>query len=344
MGTTYKQAGVDIEAGDALVERIKPHAAKTRRPEVVSGVGGFGGLFAIPPGKYREPVLVSGTDGVGTKLKLAFALDRHETVGIDLVAMSVNDVLTSGAEPLFFLDYFATARLDVERAEKVIAGVAKGCELAGCTLLGGETAELPGFYSAGEYELAGFAVGIVEKSKIISGKTIVPGDRIIGIGSSGLHSNGYSLARRILEDQQLKLTDTYEGLHLGDALLQPTRIYVKDILALGEKVTLKGLAHITGSGLPGNVPRCLPDGTRAVLKESAWTRAPIFDVLQKLGEVERTEMFNTFNMGLGMTVVLSAADVQPALELLKARGLDAWDVGVIEAGTPGAEAEARVDP
>jgi len=344
VGTTYKQAGVDIEAGDALVERIKPHAAKTRRPEVVSGVGGFGGLFAIPPGKYKEPILVSGTDGVGTKLKLAFALDRHETVGIDLVAMSVNDVLTSGAEPLFFLDYFATARLDVERAEKVIAGVAKGCELTGCTLLGGETAELPGFYTPGEYELAGFAVGIVEKSKIISGKTIVPGDRVIGIGSSGLHSNGYSLARRILEDKQLKLTDTYEGLNLGDALLQPTRIYVKDILALIEKVTVKGLAHITGSGLPGNVPRCLPDGTRAVLNESAWKRAPIFDVLQKLGDVERTEMFNTFNMGIGMTVVLAAADVAPALELLKSRGLDAWDVGVIEAGTPGAEAEARVDP
>ncbi len=344
MGTTYKQAGVDIEAGDALVERIKPHAAKTRRPEVVSGVGGFGGLFAIPPGKYKEPILVSGTDGVGTKLKLAFALDRHETVGIDLVAMSVNDVLTSGAEPLFFLDYFATARLDVERAEKVIAGVAKGCELSGCTLLGGETAELPGFYTPGEYELAGFAVGIVEKSKIISGKTIVPGDRVIGIGSSGLHSNGYSLARRILEDKQLKLTDTYEGLNLGDALLQPTRIYVKDILALIEKVTVKGLAHITGSGLPGNVPRCLPDGTRAVLRESSWKRAPIFDVLQKLGEVERTEMFNTFNMGLGMTVVLAPAEIAPALELLKSRGLDAWDVGVIEAGTPGAEAEARVDP
>ena len=344
MGTTYKQAGVDIEAGDALVERIKPHAAKTRRPEVVSGVGGFGGLFAIPPGKYKEPILVSGTDGVGTKLKLAFALDRHETVGIDLVAMSVNDVLTSGAEPLFFLDYFATARLDVERAEKVIAGVAKGCELSGCTLLGGETAELPGFYSAGEYELAGFAVGIVEKSKMITGKTIAPGDRVIGIGSSGLHSNGYSLARRILEDKQLKLTDTYEGLNLGDALLQPTRIYVKDILALGEKVTIKGLAHITGSGLPGNVPRCLSEGTRAVLNESAWKRAPIFDVLQKLGEVERSEMFNTFNMGLGMTVVLAAADVKAALELLTSRGLDAWDVGVIEAGTPGAEAEARVDP
>lgn len=344
MGTTYKQAGVDIEAGDALVERIKPHAAKTRRPEVLSGVGGFGGLFAIPPGKYKEPILVSGTDGVGTKLKLAFAMDRHETVGIDLVAMSVNDVLTSGAEPLFFLDYFATARLDVERAEKVIAGVARGCEQAGCTLLGGETAELPGFYTAGEYELAGFAVGIVEKSRIIDGKNIGPGDRVIGVASSGLHSNGYSLARRILEDAGLKLTDTYEGVKLGDALLEPTRIYVKDMLALNEKLAVKGMAHITGSGLPGNVPRCLPDGTRAVLSESKWKRAPIFDVLQKLGEVERNEMFNTFNMGLGMTVIVAEADVKAALELLSSRGLQAWDVGVIEAGTPGAEAEARVDP
>ncbi|MGV3625431.1 MAG: phosphoribosylformylglycinamidine cyclo-ligase [Archangium sp.] len=344
MGTTYKQAGVDIGAGDALVERIKPHAAKTRRPEVVSGVGGFGGLFAIPPGKYKEPILVSGTDGVGTKLKLAFAMDRHETVGIDLVAMSVNDVLTSGAEPLFFLDYFATARLDVERAEKVIAGVAKGCEQAGCTLLGGETAELPGFYSTGEYELAGFAVGIVEKSKIIDGKKIAPGDRVIGVASSGLHSNGYSLARRILEDAGLKLTDTVDGVKLGDALLEPTRIYVKDMLALAEKVTVKGMAHITGSGLPGNVPRCIPDGLRAVLNESKWKRAPIFDVLQKLGEVERSEMFNTFNMGLGMTVIVAEADVKAALELLSSRGLEAWDVGVIEAGVSGAEAEARVDP
>ena len=344
MGTTYKQAGVDIEAGDALVERIKPHAAKTRRPEVVSGVGGFGGLFAIPPGKYKEPVLVSGTDGVGTKLKLAFAMDRHETVGIDLVAMSVNDVLCSGAEPLFFLDYFATARLDVERAEKVIAGVAIGCEQAGCTLLGGETAELPGFYVPGEYELAGFAVGIVERSKIIDGKSIVAGDRVIGIASSGLHSNGYSLARRILEDARLSLTDSVDGLELGKALLQPTRIYVKDVLALGEKITIKGMAHITGSGLPGNVPRCLPDGTRAVLNESAWKRAPIFDVLQKLGEVERNEMFSTFNMGLGMTLVVAPADVKAALEVLTARGLQAWDVGVIENGTPGAEAEAIVAP
>lgn len=343
MGTTYKQAGVDIEAGDALVERIKPHAAKTRRPEVVSGVGGFGGLFAIPPGKYKEPILVSGTDGVGTKLKLAFAMDRHETVGIDLVAMSVNDVLTSGAEPLFFLDYFATARLDVERAVKVIAGVATGCELAGCTLLGGETAELPGFYVPGEYELAGFAVGIVEKSKMIDGRSIVPGDRVIGIASSGLHSNGYSLARRILEDAKIGLDATVDGFVVGDALIQPTRIYVKDVLALIEKVTVKGMAHITGSGLPGNVPRCLPDGTRAVLRESSWQRAKIFDVLQRLGDVERSEMFNTFNMGIGMTIVLAPQDVAAALELLKSRGLEAWDIGQIEAGVAGAEAEAVVE-
>lgn len=342
--TTYKQAGVDIEAGDALVERIKPHAARTRRPEVLSGVGGFGGLFAIPPGKYREPVLVSGTDGVGTKLKLAFALDRHDTVGIDLVAMSVNDVLTSGAEPVFFLDYFATARLDVDRAEKVIAGVAKGCELAGCTLLGGETAELPGFYAAGEYELAGFAVGVVEKSNIIDGKSIAVGDRVVGVASSGLHSNGYSLARKIIADRGLQLTSTVEGLNLGDALITPTRIYVKDVLTLREKVAVKGLAHITGSGLPGNVPRCLPDGLKAVLQASKWKRAPIFDVLQKLGNVAEPEMFSTFNMGLGLTVVVSPGDVAATIAHFAARGLEAWEVGDIRAGTPGAEAEAFVEP
>ncbi len=341
--TTYKQAGVDIEAGDALVERLKPLAARTRRPELLSGVGGFGGLFALPPGKYREPVLVSGTDGVGTKLKLAFALDRHETVGIDLVAMSVNDVLTSGAEPLFFLDYFATARLDVDRAEKVIAGVARGCELAGCTLLGGETAELPGFYAAGEYELAGFAVGVVERSEIIDGTAIRPGDKVVGIGSSGLHSNGYSLARKILADRKLALDATVEGLALGPALLEPTRIYVKDVLALKAAVPVKGLAHITGSGLPGNVPRCLPAGTQAVLEEHRWTRAPLFDLLQRLGGVAREEMFSTFNMGLGMTVVLAPEAVAPALALLHARGLPAWEVGHIEASTA-PEAEARVVP
>ncbi len=342
MATTYKQAGVDIEAGDALVERIKPHAARTRRPELLSGVGGFGGLFAIPPGKYREPVLVSGTDGVGTKLKLAFALNKHDTVGQDLVAMSVNDVLTSGAEPLFFLDYFATSRLDVDQAEKVIAGIARGCELAGCSLLGGETAEVPGFYSTGEYELAGFCVGVVEKSEIISGKDITPGDRVLGLLSSGLHSNGYSLARKVLADAGVPLSGQVDGLSIGEALLAPTTIYVKDILALRGEVKLKGLAHITGSGLPGNVPRCLPDGLKAVLKESAWPRAKIFDVLQKLGQIERDEMFSAFNMGLGMTVVVAEGDVAKALAVLKARGVAAYDVGVIEAGVAGAEAEAIV--
>ncbi|MEW5740925.1 MAG: phosphoribosylformylglycinamidine cyclo-ligase [Myxococcota bacterium] len=343
MATTYKDAGVDIEAGDALVERIKPHAAKTRRPEVVSGVGGFGGLFAIPPGKYREPVLVSGTDGVGTKLKLAFAMGRHDTVGIDLVAMSVNDVLTSGAEPLFFLDYFATSKLALDQAEKVIAGVAKGCELAGCTLLGGETAELPGFYTPGEYELAGFAVGIVERSKIIDGKKVAPGDRVIGVASTGLHSNGYSLARKILADNKLDLTATVDGLALGDALLEPTRIYVKDVLALIDAVPVKGLAHITGSGLPGNVPRCMPEGTRAVLTPSRWKRPAIFDVLQRLGQVAPAEMYSTFNMGLGLTIIVAPEHVAPALKLLSSRGLEAWEVGRIEAGQPGAEAEAIVE-
>ncbi len=309
---------------------------------MLSGVGGFGGLFAIPPGKYREPVLVSGTDGVGTKLKLAFAMGQHETVGQDLVAMSVNDVLTSGAEPLFFLDYFATSRLEVALAEKVIAGIAKGCELAGCTLLGGETAEVPGFYSPGEYELAGFCVGIVEKSQIISGRTIVPGDKVLGLASAGLHSNGYSLARKVLTDAGLALSGQVDGLTLGEALLAPTVIYVKDVLALLAQVPVKGLAHITGSGLPGNVPRCLPDGLVAVLRESSWPRPKIFDVLQRLGQIDRAEMYNAFNMGLGMTAVVAPGDVAKALEVLKARGVSAWEVGVIEAGTPGAEAEAVV--
>jgi phosphoribosylformylglycinamidine cyclo-ligase len=333
--TTYKEAGVDIEAGDALVERLKPLAARTRRPELLSGVGGFGGLFAIPPGKYKEPILVSGTDGVGTKLKLAFALDKHDTVGIDLVAMSVNDVLCSGAEPLFFLDYFATSKLDVDRAEKVIAGIAKGCELAGCTLLGGETAELPGFYAPGDYELAGFCVGVVEKSRIIDGRTIAEGDAVIGLASTGLHSNGYSLARKIAGDRLNEV---------GEALLTPTRIYVKDVLAVCEAVNVKGLAHITGSGIPGNVPRCIPDGLNAVLHEKAWARPPIFDRLQQWGSVPRAEMFSTFNMGLGMVVIVSKADAGAVLELLKGRGVEAWEVGAIERGAAGAEAEARVEP
>jgi phosphoribosylformylglycinamidine cyclo-ligase len=335
VGTTYKDSGVDIDAGDALVERIRPLAARTQRPEVLSGVGGFGGLFALPPGRWKEPVLVAGTDGVGTKLKVAFAAGRHATIGIDLVAMSVNDVLTSGAEPLFFLDYFATSRLNVEQAALVVAGVAEGCVQAGCTLLGGETAELPGFYGRGEYDLAGFCVGVVERGSLITGKTIRPGDALLGLASSGLHSNGYSLARRVLlEDAGLALEAKVEGLArpLADELLEPTRIYVKDVLALREVVEVRGLAHITGSGIPGNLPRCLPQGTRAVLRSSRWPRPPLFDVIAKLGHVEPSEMLSTFNMGLGMVCVLPEKDVPAALALLRSRGVPAFDVGRVEAG------------
>ncbi|HVP61511.1 MAG TPA: phosphoribosylformylglycinamidine cyclo-ligase [Myxococcaceae bacterium] len=335
MGLNYKDAGVDIEAGDALVERIKPLAARTLRPEVVSGVGGFGGLFAIPPGKYREPVLVSGTDGVGTKLKIALAAGKHDTVGIDLVAMSVNDVLTSGAEPLFFLDYLATGRLDVDQATEVVKGVAEGCARAGCTLLGGETAEHPGAHG-NEYDLAGFCVGIVERSRILTGASIRPGDALVGLGSTGLHSNGFSLVRRILSDARVALDarpPELGGKPVWEVLLEPTRIYVKDVLALLETVEVKGLAHITGSGLPGNVPRCLPEGTRAVLEARAWPRPAVFDWLQRLGGVSDAEMDSTFNMGLGMVAMVAQASVQPAIALLSARGVPAWNVGRIEAST-----------
>ncbi|MDC0715139.1 phosphoribosylformylglycinamidine cyclo-ligase [Stigmatella sp. ncwal1] len=343
--TTYKQSGVDIEAGDAFVERIKPYAARTVRPEVVSGVGGFGGLFALPPGKYREPVLVSGTDGVGTKLKVAFLAGRHGTVGVDLVAMSVNDILTCGAEPLFFLDYFATSRLEVDAASEVVKGIALGCEQAGCTLLGGETAEMPGFYGRGEYDLAGFCVGVVERSEIIDGRTIAPGDVILGLPSSGLHSNGYSLARKVLlDDRKLALDATPEGLDrpLAEALLEPTRIYVKDIQALLKVVKVKGMAHITGSGIPGNLPRCLPEGTRAVLNEKAWARPALFEVIARLGGVPRDEMFSTFNMGLGFTVVVAKEDVEAALGALNARGVKATAVGRVEKGS--GEATAVIEP
>ncbi|QAT86622.1 phosphoribosylaminoimidazole synthetase [Corallococcus coralloides] len=345
MGTTYKQSGVDIEAGDAFVEKIKPHAARTTRPEVLGGVGGFGGLFALPPGKYQAPVLVAGTDGVGTKLKVAFLAGRHDTVGIDLVAMSVNDILTCGAEPLFFLDYFATGKLEVDAAAEVVKGIARGCEQAGCALLGGETAEMPGFYARGEYDVAGFCVGVVERSAIIDGKTVRPGDALIGLTSSGLHSNGYSLARKVLlDDAKLPLDMTPQGLDrpLGDALLEPTRIYVKDALALCQAVKVKGMAHITGSGIPGNLPRCLPDGTRAVLSESTWKKPAIFDLIAKTGGVARDEMFSTFNMGLGLIVVVAKEDVAKALEVLRARGVEASEVGRVEAGQ--GEATAVIDP
>jgi phosphoribosylformylglycinamidine cyclo-ligase len=343
--TTYKDAGVDIEAGDAFVERIAPHAARTRRPEVISGVGGFAGLFAIPPGKYKEPVLVSGTDGVGTKLKVAFTANRHATVGIDLVAMSVNDVITCGAEPLFFLDYFATSRLEIDQAADVVKGIARGCEESGCTLLGGETAELPGFYTKGEYDLAGFCVGIVERSRILDGRNVVPGDALIGISSSGLHSNGYSLARKVLlDDGKLDLASTPEGLGrpLVDALIEPTRIYVKATRALLDKVQVKGMAHITGSGIPGNLPRVMPDNTRAVLDEKSWPKPPIFELIARMGRVARDEMISTFNMGLGLIAIVPKDQVAEALSAVRGAGYDAFEVGRIERGE--GEPQAIVQP
>jgi phosphoribosylformylglycinamidine cyclo-ligase len=342
MSLTYRDAGVDIDEGDRLVELIKPHARPTLRPEVLAGIGGFGGLFALDVKKYREPVLVSGTDGVGTKLKVAFAANRHDTIGIDLVAMCVNDVAVVGAEPLFFLDYFGTGKLSAEQGADVVKGIAEGCRQAGCALIGGETAELPGFYAPGEYDLAGFAVGCVERSRIVDGKTVAPGDVVVGVASTGLHSNGYSLARKALMDRH-PLDRRFEALGgrtLGDALLEPTRIYAKDVLALLEAVPVKAFSHITGGGLPGNVPRSLPDGTRAVLEEQRWPRPAIFDLVESEGEVPRDEMYRTFNMGLGLVAVVAPGDEGAALAALRARGLDAWTVGQIEAG--GGEATCEV--
>jgi len=302
---TYRDAGVDIDAGDALVEAIKPLAKRTLRPEVLAGIGGFGALAEIPR-KYREPVLVSGTDGVGTKLKLAFQLGRHDTVGVDLVAMSVNDILTQGAEPLFFLDYFACGKLDVAVATDVVKGIASGCEQAGCALIGGETAEMPGMYAEGEYDLAGFAVGVVEKSGIIDGRDIAEGDVVLGLASSGAHSNGYSLVRRILDRAKPDLRADFHGKPLGQALLEPTRIYVKPVLALAKEVRVKGLAHITGGGLVENLPRALPEGLKAAIARSSWTRPPLFDWLQREGRVADEEMLRVFNCGIGMALVVAA--------------------------------------
>jgi phosphoribosylformylglycinamidine cyclo-ligase len=331
---TYRDAGVDIEEGDALVERIKPHARRTLRPEVLAGIGGFGGLFQIPKG-YREPVLVAGTDGVGTKLKLAFQTGRHDTVGIDLVAMSVNDVVVCGAEPVVFLDYYATSGLQAAQAEKVIAGIAEGCVRAGCALIGGETAELPGFYADGEYDLAGFCVGVVEKSRILDGSRVRAGDAVLGLASSGLHSNGYSLARKVLlERARLPLAGA-----LASELLEPTRIYVKDLLALRERIDVHAFAHITGGGLPGNLPRVLPAETRAVLRRGSWPRPPIFDRIQKLGQVEEAEMLRTFNCGIGMCVVLAASEVERAKATLQARAVPVFEIGRIEQAPGLAEPE-----
>ncbi|MEO8718761.1 MAG: phosphoribosylformylglycinamidine cyclo-ligase [Burkholderiales bacterium] len=319
---SYRDAGVDIDAGDALVEAIKPFARRTMRPEVLAGIGGFGALCRIPK-KYRQPVLVSGTDGVGTKLKLAFATGRHDTVGIDLVAMSVNDVLVQGAEPLFFLDYFACGRLDRQVAAAVVKGIAHGCELAGCALIGGETAEMPGMYPPGEYDLAGFCVGVVERKKILNGRSIRPGDVLLGLASSGAHSNGYSLIRRILERD---LPDAA----MMDAIMRPTRIYVKPVLKLLRAVKVKALAHITGGGLVGNVPRILPRRTRAIIHGRAWPRPALFDWLQRKGAVAEAEMHRVFNCGIGLVVVIAAADAPRAATKLRALGETVYEIGIIE--------------
>jgi phosphoribosylformylglycinamidine cyclo-ligase len=340
---SYREAGVDIDAGDALVEAIKPFARRTLRPEVLAGIGGFGALCEIPK-KYRDPVLVSGTDGVGTKLKLAFALKRHDTVGIDLVAMSANDVLVQGAEPLFFLDYFACGKLDQAVATEVIRGIARGCEAAGCALIGGETAEMPGMYPEGEYDLAGFCVGVVERSRILDGRSIRPGDALLGLASSGAHANGYSLVRRIVEGQSVKSDFTLRvaGVPLADALMAPTRIYAKSILRLLAEVPVKGLAHITGGGLTGNVPRMLPEGTRAVIAKSAWPRPALFDWLQRQGNVAEDEMHRVFNCGIGLVAALAKSDLARATGILQAEGETVYEIGAVEAG-PAGEPQAVVN-
>jgi len=336
---SYRDAGVDIDAGDRLVERIKPFAARTRRDGVLAGIGGFGALFELST-KYKQPILVSGTDGVGTKLKLAFQLDQHDTVGIDLVAMSVNDVLVQGAEPLFFLDYFACGKLDVDVAARVIQGVARGCEEAGCALMGGETAEMPGMYASGEYDLAGFAVGVVEKGRIIDGRSIRTGDAVIGLASSGLHSNGYSLVRKIASTADL--AGDFDGRSLGAVLMTPTRIYVKSILALLNVLPVKGLAHITGGGLVENVPRVLPEGLCAVMLRDRWTMPPIFSWLQSEGNISDQEMARTFNCGIGMVVIVAGADANRAVDALRASGETAAVIGEIHAQVR-SEAQATIE-
>ena len=335
---TYREAGVDIDAGDALVERIKPFARRTLRPEVLGGIGGFGALVEVSK-KYQQPVMVSGTDGVGTKLKLAFRMKKHDTLGIDLVAMSVNDILVSGAEPIFFLDYFACGKLDVDVAESVVKGIAEGCEQAGCALIGGETAEMPGMYDPNEYDLAGFAVGLVEKSKILDGSKIAAGDVVIGLASSGPHSNGYSLVRKVLAVSGADLYESFdEERTLGQALLEPTRIYVKPVLAVMAKVALKGVAHITGGGLTENIPRILPQGTCARLDSSRWARPAIFRWLQRHGGVDEAEMLRTFNCGIGMVVVVARSDAKPAIDAFAAAGVEAFEVGAIAERASGAPA------
>ena len=341
--TTYRESGVDIDAGDEFVDRIKPIVRSTFRPEVLTDLGGFGGLFRLQAKQYEEPVLVSGTDGVGTKLKIAFLMDKHDTVGIDLVAMCVNDIAVSGAEPLFFLDYFATGKLTVGKAQQVVSGIAEGCRQAGCALIGGETAEMPSMYPEGEYDLAGFSVGVVDKSKIIDGKHIKPGDVILGLASSGLHSNGYSLARRVFfEKAKLSVSTRLPELNrpLGEVLLTPTKIYAKPILALVQECAIKGIAHITGGGITENLPRVLPQGVRAKVDRKAWMVPPIFHALSEMGKVERDEMYRVLNMGIGLILVVAADMAHAVLKKVEALGERAWQIGEIVPST-GTEPEVE---
>ncbi|MCH2048636.1 MAG: phosphoribosylformylglycinamidine cyclo-ligase [Trichodesmium sp. St16_bin4-tuft] len=328
----YKQAGVDVEAGHEFVNNIRNLVISTHRPEVLGGLGGFSGLFALPSG-YKEPVLVSGTDGVGTKLKLANTLNCHDTVGIDLVAMCVNDVLTSGAEPLFFLDYLATGKLNQQQLTEVVAGIAEGCRLAGCALIGGETAEMPGFYLPGEYDLAGFCVGIVEKSLILDGSQVKVGDVAIGLESSGIHSNGFSLVRKIIDEYNIFLQDNLDFLEqksLGEMLLTPTKIYVKPILAAQKSgLEIHGMAHITGGGLPENLPRCLPEKMSIDIDKSSWEIPPIFKWISEVGNVDKEVMFNTFNMGIGFVVLVSPTQVEMAIDFFFSQGIKAYCLGEV---------------
>jgi len=332
---SYKDAGVDIDAGDALVERIKPLARKTMREGVLAGIGGFGALFEVPK-RFKEPVLVSGTDGVGTKLKLAFEWDMHDTVGIDLVGMSVNDVLVQGAEPLFFLDYFACGKLDVDTAAAVVGGIARGCELSGCALIGGETAEMPGMYPPGEYDLAGFCVGVVEKSKILTGRDVCPGDVVLGLASSGVHSNGFSLVRKCLERAGDDLPATLDGQTFRQALMAPTRLYVKSVLATLAAHPVKALAHITGGGLLENIPRVLPEGLAAHLQKGSWPQSQLFAWLQATAGISDQEMNRTFNNGIGMVVVVAATDAQAVAATLRAQGETVYAIGAIASRGDGA--------
>ena len=344
--TTYRDAGVDIDAGDQFVDRIKPLVRSTFRPEVLGDLGGFGGLFRLQAMKYEDPVLVSGTDGVGTKLKIAFLMDKHDTVGIDLVAMCVNDIAVSGAEPLFFLDYFATGKLAVPKAQQVVSGIAEGCRQAGCALIGGETAEMPSFYADGEYDLAGFAVGVVDRPKLIDGKSIKRGDAVIGLASTGLHSNGYSLARRVFfEKAKLTVASRLPDLDrtLGEVLLTPTRIYAKQILALIRELPISGIAHITGGGITENLPRVFPEGVRARIERKAWTVPPVFQALSRLGAVDREEMYRVFNMGVGLILVVPAASVSAVLAKAAALGDQGWQIGEMVAGKRGEPEVEYVD-